>query len=135
CGLYLGSAPADWVGTTTGQPAPSVAYAPFSLHSRGSHHQLSIRAGGTDVLDDPKRLEYNPYRAFSSPYVIFGAMGERKLAAHVKVFLNLENLGNVRQSRWDPMLLPGRAVDGRWTVDAWAPLERRVINGGIRFIF
>jgi hypothetical protein len=30
--------------------------------------------------------------------------------------LNLENLGNVRQSRWDPMLLPSRAVDGRWTV-------------------
>jgi iron complex outermembrane receptor protein len=82
-----------------------------------------------------QRLEYNPYRAFSSPYVIFGAMGERKVAAHVKLFLNLENLGNVRQSHWDPMLLPGRAVDGRWTVDAWAPLEGRVINGGIRFMF
>ena len=82
-----------------------------------------------------QRLEYNPYRAFSSPYVIFGAMGERKVAAHVKLFLNLENLGDVRQSRWDPMLLPGRAVDGRWTVDAWAPLEGRVINGGVRFMF
>jgi len=82
-----------------------------------------------------QRLEYNPYRAFSSPYVIFGAMGERKVATHVKVFLNLENLGNVRQSRWDPMLLPSRAVDGRWTVDAWAPLDGRVINGGVRFMF
>ena len=82
-----------------------------------------------------QRLEYNPYRAFSSPYVLFGAMGERKVAAHVKLFLNLENLGNVRQSRWDPILLPGRAVDGRWTVDAWAPLDGRVINGGVRFIF
>jgi len=67
--------------------------------------------------------------------VIFGAMGEGKVAAHVKLFLNLENLGNVRQSRWDPMLLPRRAVDGRWTVDAWAPLDGRVINGGVRFIF
>ena len=82
-----------------------------------------------------QRLENNPYRAFSSPYVIFGAMGERKVAAHVKLFLNLENLGNVRQSRWDPMLLPLRAVDGRWTVDAWAPLDGRVINGGVRFMF
>jgi iron complex outermembrane receptor protein len=82
-----------------------------------------------------QRLEYNPYRAFSSPYVIFGAMGERKVAAHVRLFLNLENLGNVRQSRWDPTLLPSRAVDGRWTVDAWAPLEGRVINGGVRFMF
>jgi outer membrane receptor for ferrienterochelin and colicins len=82
-----------------------------------------------------QRLEYNPYRAFSSPYVIFGAMGERKVAAHVKLFLNLENLGNVRQGRWDPTLLPSRAVDGRWTVDAWAPLDGRVINGGVRFMF
>jgi len=26
-------------------------------------------------------------------------------------------------------------VDGRWTVDAWAPLDGRVINGGVRFVF
>jgi outer membrane receptor for ferrienterochelin and colicins len=82
-----------------------------------------------------QRLEYNPYRAFSSPYVIFGAMGERRVAAHIKLFLNLENLGNVRQSRWNPMLLPSRAEDGRWTVDAWAPLDGRVINGGVRFTY
>jgi iron complex outermembrane receptor protein len=61
-----------------------------------------------------QRLEYNPYRAWSSPYVIFGAMGERKVAAHVKLFLNLENLGNVRQSRWDSTLAKPRRG---WTVD------------------
>ena len=82
-----------------------------------------------------QRLEYNPYRGFSSPYFIVGAMGERKVAAHVKLFLNLENLANVRQSRWNPMLLPSRASDGRWTVDAWAPVDGRVINGGARFVF
>jgi len=26
-------------------------------------------------------------------------------------------------------------VDGRWTVDAWAPLDGRVLNGGIRLKF
>ena len=82
-----------------------------------------------------QRLEYNPYRDFSAPYVLVGAMGEQKIAAHVKLFLNLENLGNVRQTRWDPLLLPGRASDGRWTVDAWAPLDGRTINGGARFTF
>lgn len=82
-----------------------------------------------------QRLEYNPYRQFSVPYVLVGAMAERKVAAHVKVFLNLENLGNVRQTRWDPLLLPSRESDGRWTVDAWAPLDGRVINGGARFTF
>jgi iron complex outermembrane receptor protein len=51
------------------------------------------------------------------------------------VFLNAENITDVRQTRWDPLVRPIRAPDGRWTVDAWAPLEGRVINGGIRWEF
>jgi iron complex outermembrane receptor protein len=82
-----------------------------------------------------QRLEYNPYRNESAPYAIFGAMAEHKVAAHAKLFLNLENLTNVRQTRWDPLLLPSRESDGRWTVDAWAPLDGRVINGGVRLSF
>ena len=82
-----------------------------------------------------QRLENYPYRDMSHPYLIVGAMGERKISNHVKLFLNLENLSNIRQTRWDPVLLPKRSVDGRWTVDAWAPLEGRVINGGVRFGF
>jgi outer membrane receptor for ferrienterochelin and colicins len=31
--------------------------------------------------------------------------------------------------------VPTREADGRWTVDAWAPLDGRVINGGARFTF
>lgn len=82
-----------------------------------------------------QRLEYNPYRTLSRPYVLVGAMGEQKIAEHVKIFLNLENLGDVRQTHWDPLLLPSREVDGRWTVDGWAPLDGRVINGGARLNF
>jgi iron complex outermembrane receptor protein len=82
-----------------------------------------------------QRLENNPYRSVSQPYLIVGAMGERKINKHVKLFINLENLANIRQTRWDPILLPVRSVDGRWTTDAWAPLEGRVINGGVRLSF
>jgi iron complex outermembrane receptor protein len=82
-----------------------------------------------------QRLENNPYRTTSRPYQIAGAMAERTINKHVKLFVNLENLTNVRQTRWDPLLLPQRSVDGRWTVDAWAPLDGRVINGGVRFSF
>ncbi len=82
-----------------------------------------------------QRLEYNPFRALSEPYVIAGAMGERRLGAHTRLFLNLENLTNVRQTRWDRLLRPSRGADGRWTVDAWAPLDGRVVNGGVRFVF
>ena len=82
-----------------------------------------------------QRLEYDPYRDNSKPYVIFGIMGEKRVHQHAKLFLNLENLTNIRQTRWDPLLRPNRGPDGRWTVDAWAPLDGRVINGGIRFNF
>ena len=53
----------------------------------------------------------------------------------VRLFLNLENLTDVRQQRWHSSLRPDRAPDGRWTVDAWAPLDGRVINGGLRVQF
>ena len=95
----------------------------------------STRIGLECYYTGEQRLEYNPYRGVSQSYVLVGAMGEHKVAAHVKLFLNLENLTNVRQTRWDPLLLPHRESDGRWTVDAWAPLEGRVINGGARFTF
>jgi outer membrane receptor for ferrienterochelin and colicins len=51
------------------------------------------------------------------------------------LFLNAENLTDARQTRWDRLVRPSRAADGRWTVDAWAPLDGRVINGGVRFRF
>ena len=38
----------------------------------------------------------------------------------------------MRQTRWDSLLRPSQGVDGRWTVDAWAPLDGRVFNGGVR---
>jgi len=44
----------------------------------------------------------------------------------------LVNLLNFRQTRYDPLLLPRRAPDGAWTVDAWGPLDGRTINGGVR---
>lgn len=79
-------------------------------------------------------LEANPYRAASEPYVVVGLLAERQVR-RVRIFVNGENLTNVRQTRWDPLLRPDRAPDRRWTVDAWAPLEGRDINGGVRFRF
>ena len=79
-------------------------------------------------------LEENPYRAVSEQYVIIGVLAERQFG-RIRLFANGENLSGVRQTRWDRLLRPTRAVAGRWTVDAWAPLEGRNINGGIRLIF
>ena len=38
----------------------------------------------------------------------------------------------ISQTKTAPLVLPQRRPDGRWTVDAWAPLDGRVWNGGIR---
>ncbi len=92
------------------------------------------RIGVEVYVTGQQRLEVNPYRDESEPYVIVGVLAERRFGK-LRIFVNGENLTGVRQTRWDPLLLPTRAVDGRWTVDAWAPLDGRTINGGIRVGF
>ena len=80
-------------------------------------------------------LEDNPYRPTSRPYVIVGLLGERwfnTAAGTARVFLNLENIGNVRQTRYDPLVLPTRGAGGRWTTDAWTELSGFTVNGGVR---
>jgi iron complex outermembrane receptor protein len=81
-----------------------------------------------------QRLEDNPFRDSSVPYLVFGLLAERRFGK-IRLFVNAENLGNVRQTRHNPLVRPQRHFDGRWTVDAWAPLEGRMINGGLRFSF
>jgi len=81
-----------------------------------------------------QHLEDNPYRSESRPYSVFGALAERQFG-QFRLFVNGENLTNVRQTHWDPLLRPTRASDGRWTTDAWAPLDGRNVNAGVRFRF
>jgi outer membrane receptor for ferrienterochelin and colicins len=80
-----------------------------------------------------QRLEDNPYRTHSKPYLEIGVLGEMVVGKY-RLFLNAENLLNVRQTKYDPIVRPTRAPDGRWTVDAWAPTDGFVLNGGIRIL-
>jgi iron complex outermembrane receptor protein len=86
---------------------------------------VELYAIGRQPLDD------NPYRAESRSYLLLGALVERAFGG-VRVFVNFENITDVRQTRTDPLVRPSRGPGGRWTTDAWAPLEGRVINGGVR---
>lgn len=81
-----------------------------------------------------QQLDDNPYRTRSKRYVELGALGEVTLGK-VSLFINLENILNVRQTRYDPILLPARAPEGRWTTDAWAPTDGFVANAGVRLRF
>ena len=81
-----------------------------------------------------QRLEADPFRNWSEPYVIVGLLAERRFGRY-RFFVNGENLTDTRQTKWDPMLRPRLAADGRIATDVWAPLEGRSINGGVRIQF
>jgi iron complex outermembrane receptor protein len=61
-------------------------------------------------------------------------MIERRVG-RARLFLNVENLADIRQTKYDPLIRPTRLPDGRWNVEAWAPLDGRVWNGGVRVSF
>lgn len=79
-------------------------------------------------------LEDDPSLVSSPPHVLIGALARRRFG-RLLVFINAENLLDVRQTREEPVVLPARRPDGRWMVDAWAPLDGRVLNGGVRVFF
>lgn len=95
----------------------------------------SYRVGLELYYTGRQALEDNPYRTVSRPYLVVGLLGERWIetrAGMARLFLNLENIGNVRQTRYDPLLLPVRGPGGRWTTDAWTELSGFTMNGGVR---
>lgn len=79
-------------------------------------------------------LEDNPYRLEGRPYFEIGLLGEIVLG-RARLFVNAENILGTRQTRYDPLLQPVRAADGRWTVDGWAPIEGFVLNAGVKWRF
>jgi iron complex outermembrane receptor protein len=81
-----------------------------------------------------QRLEANPFRDESVPFTTIGLLAERAFGK-VRVFVNVEDLNNVRLPQYHPLIRPSQGADGRWTVDGWAPLDGRNINGGIRVKF
>ncbi|PZQ59504.1 MAG: TonB-dependent receptor, partial [Phenylobacterium zucineum] len=92
------------------------------------------RVGFEAYYTGRQQLDDDPYRTRSRPYFELGAMAERRFG-NVSMFVNLENLLNVRQTKHDPLVRPRRAPDGRWTVEAWGPTEGFVANGGVRIRF
>ncbi len=67
---------------------------------------------------------------------VVGVLGEW-VVGQARLFINLENLGNVRQDRYEPALSPTSLPSpaGRQTREAWTSQEGRVINGGVRWSF
>jgi len=79
-----------------------------------------------------QRLELDPYRRTSPRYIDLNVLGELR-CGEVGAFMSATNLTGTRQTRFDPLLLPSQAPDGRWTTDIWGPLTGRAVELGVRF--
>ena len=81
-----------------------------------------------------QELENNPYRDRSEAYWHLGLLGQITIGK-ISLFVNAENLLNVRQTKVDSLVLPEQAPSGRWTTDIWSRNDGFTINAGLRFQF
>lgn len=93
--------------------------------------EIGARIGFELFYTGPQAVEENPYRAVAPGYTTLGVLASKRLG-RIMLYLNLENLTNVRQTSFDPLLRMTPGEGGRRTVDEWAPLEGRSANAGLR---
>ncbi len=97
----------------------------WEKEAAGTRVGLEVFYTGRQALED------DPYRTTSVAYVTVDALVQQRVGS-VRLFLHGENLTNVHQTHFDPLLLPAQGLGGRWTTDIWAPLAGRVFNLGAR---
>lgn len=105
-------------------------------HTAGVDLLLDFDETGTSIAlegfySGRQSLDEDPYRTTSVPYTEYGVMITQRVG-RVRLFVNGENLANVRQTRHDPLLLRSRGAAGRWVTDQWGPLEGRSVNAGVK---
>lgn len=121
----------------TDPDAGQIRESPYVPRSQGAvdlaveEDETGTRVGVELFYTGAQAVEENPYRTVAPAFATVGLLASQRVGA-ATMFVNLENLTNVRQTRYDPL---GRAVageGGRLTVDAWGPLEGRSLNAGVR---
>jgi iron complex outermembrane receptor protein len=95
---------------------------------------LGARVGLEAYYTGAQRLVGHPTRSTSPSYWVTGLLLE-KANGPARLFVNFENMTDTRQTRFDPIVSGDPSVAPVETVPVYAPLEGRVINGGVRFVF
>jgi iron complex outermembrane receptor protein len=93
-----------------------------------------VRLGVELFYTGVQQLDDSPYLERSRAYLLAGFVAEWRVGP-ARLFVNTENLGNFRQTRYEPLVRPTQATNGLWTVDVWGPLEGRIVNAGVRLGF
>ena len=72
----------------------------------GSYEREGVMRAGLEVYyTGTQPLWYDSYRPKSKDYFYIGALAERTFGS-AKLFINAENLLDVRQTDWDPLVRP-----------------------------
>jgi outer membrane receptor for ferrienterochelin and colicins len=105
-------------------------------HSAGldvawDNDETGTRVGIEAFYTGREAVDHDPYRTTSRPYTTLGVLVSQRIGPAL-LYLNAEDLTDVRQTRYDRLLLPAPGEGGRWTTDEWAPLEGRLVNLGVR---
>lgn len=90
------------------------------------------RVGIEGIYYGRQALDDNPYSGDSKPYLYIMALALRQVGP-VEIVANFENLLDVRQTNYQPLVRPASTVGGRWTTDVWAPLEGFMANVALRY--
>jgi hypothetical protein len=81
-----------------------------------------------------QRLVDDPTFEVSKPYAVTGILFSRWLGRRYKVFANVENLTDLRQTKHAPLVrrFEDMTAGSHWTVGPWAPLVGRTFSIGVR---
>src|SRR5262249_9379292 len=97
----------DYVHSREPEPGGVQAETPLTpRHSSGVDGMFDKngwRIGAEFYYTGRQRLEENPYRTVSRPYSVIGLLIEKKVGP-ARFFINAENLNDVRQTKWDPLV-------------------------------
>jgi hypothetical protein len=113
----------------TRRAARRAAHAARTPRARTSSGRAS-GAGSASSCTTPARqpLDDNPWRDRGGGYCC-SACSSSGASGRARLFVNAENLGNVRQTRWDPLVRPARRgrrpMDGRRLGPARRPGRQR----------
>ncbi len=89
---------------------------------------VAVHFTGSQVLTD------STFGA-GKPYVTIDARFEKQIRWGATVFAYAKDLTGVHQLQFGPVLRPSSGAAGQWADNAWAPLEGRVINAGLRVTY